>query len=104
MNGVLKVTMLVGLAAICAGGQAPSKPDSDGVQQAIRFERTKAAAAARARAKSAANAKDNESSGNDGVQAAIRFERAKDAAAARQARLETNHPSEAATSTAAIRR
>ena len=34
--------------AACAGGQPPSKhPDSDGVQQAIRFEKAKAAAGAR---------------------------------------------------------
>jgi hypothetical protein len=106
MHGVLKVAMLVGLAAACAGGQAPSKhPDSDGVQEAIRFERAKAAADARqAQRKSAANAKDSESSGNGGVEAAIRFERAKAAADARQARLEANHTSEAITSTAAIRR
>ena len=103
MNGIAKVTILFGLAAIYASGQAPSKhPDSDGVQQAIRFERAKTAAA-RAQSKSAANAKDSELSENGGVQAAIRFERAKDAADARQARREANHPSEATTA-AAVRR
>ena len=105
MNGVLKVTMLMGLAAACAGGQPPSKhPDSDGVQQAIRFEKAKAAAGARqAQRNSTTNAKDSAPSGNGGVQAAIRFERAKDAADARQARREANHPSEATTA-AAVRR
>jgi hypothetical protein len=122
MNGIAKVTMFFGLAAgatamAYAGGQAPSRhPDSDGVQQAIRFERAKAAADARqarreangvgeaAQPKSATNAKDSGLSGNGGVQAAIRFERAKDAAAARQARREANHPSEATTATATVRR
>ena len=106
MNGVLKVTMLGALIAACAGGQAKSEhSDSDGLQQAIRFERAKAAADARqAQRKSASNARDSEPSGNGGVQAAIRFEHAKAAADARQARLEATHPSEATTSTAAIRR
>jgi hypothetical protein len=104
MNGIAKVTILFGLAAMYAGGQAPSKhPDSDGVQQAIRFERAKAAAAARVQTQRAANAEESEVSGNGGVQAAIRFERAKAAADARQARQEANHPSEATTA-AAVRR
>jgi hypothetical protein len=107
MNRMVKVTMLMGLAAACAGGQPPAKhPDSDneGVQQAIRFERAKQAAAARQAEYNTTNAKDTPPSSDDGVQAAIRFERAKDAAAARQARREANHPGESATSTAASRR
>jgi hypothetical protein len=106
MNRVLKVTILMALTAACAGGQAPSKQrDSDGVQEAIRFERAKTAAAARqAQRSSTPKPKDTEPLENGGVQAAIRFERAKAAADARQARQEANHPSETVTSTAAIKR
>src|SRR5260370_15610688 len=97
MNVMVKVTMLLGLAATCAGGQAAAgQSDSAGVQQAICFERAKAAAAAReahreangageaAQTKGAASARDSEVSGNGGERAATRFERAKNAAGPRQ--------------------
>jgi hypothetical protein len=122
MNHILKITIVFGLAAsgaalLYAGGQPQSRhPDSEGVQQAIRFERAKDTADARqarleaargrqgAEPESAVPANDGAASGDGGVRAAIRFERAKDAADARQARLEANRPSEAAHSTVAARR
>ena len=113
MNDTVRITLLLGLAAggtalAYAGGQPQSK-DSEGVQQAIRFERAKDVAALRqarleaerarktAEPQSAA-AYDDAVSAAGGLQAAIRFERAKNAADARQAHLEAKDSSEAANS------
>ena len=106
MKNTLKVAMLFGFTTGAIGmafGAEPAKvktSDADGVQQAIRFERSKDAAAARqarmegktsrtAVPKPAAKAEGNALAADGSVQAAIRFEQAKAAADSRQARIES---------------
>jgi hypothetical protein len=111
MNSVLKVTILLGCSVAVplsfAGGQVGvNNQGNGGVQQAIRFERSKDAADARQASKQAAHpypmtyatkatagpgrvlVPDEGPVPDSGVAAAIRFERQKDAADARQARIE----------------
>jgi hypothetical protein len=128
MKNNLKVTILFGLttgvASLVFGAGAPQEQasDADGVRQAVRFERSKDAAAARQarqeptqeQTKSAQTMEAKSELGtatgaavpdDGGVQAAIRFERAKQAADAQQARVEATHSGEATrTSVTASRR